>query len=425
MVLKLLIGLSIIVFIHELGHFLAAKLFKVKVEKFYLFFDFGGLKLFKIKHRNTEFGIGWFPLGGYVKLSGMIDESLDTKHLKEKPKDWEFRAKPAWQRIIIMSGGVFFNLILGIALFWGLTVNQHYLPNKELKNGVYVTNAGENLGLLTGDKLIKINGRKVKVFSEISPLSFYKGKLTVLREEVITEINVPDSISLQYLLENKIITPHNYPALIDSVLAIGQAKNIGLIKGDVISGIGKYNVNSFEELTNAIHNYQGKDTYALINRQDSIFKVNVDFKEQPNLGVLINSPYQYEKYNLINSFSKSIKQSFELLYSNLLGIKLLIKGEMGKENITGPIGIAKIYGNDTSILRFLHITAMISLIIGLMNILPIPGLDGGHIVLTLIEVISGRKLSDKALEIIQISGIVLILLLIVFTFYNDIVNLIK
>ncbi|GAB6121174.1 RIP metalloprotease RseP [Dysgonomonas termitidis] len=426
MIIKLLVGLSVIVFIHELGHFLAAKLFKVKVEKFYLFFDIGGKKLFSIKKNGTEFGIGWFPLGGYVKMSGMIDESFDLEGLANSTdKDHEFRYKPAWQRLIILSAGVILNFILGIGLITGLTLNQEFIPNDELKNGIYAYQAGENLGFQSGDKILKLNNHNIDNYSSISPLDFYKGTFLVERNNQIVEIDLTGKVSFMDAVRKKFISPMNFLPIIENVQSGSLAERINMQKKDLILKLDTIQITSIAEFQEKLQNINRNDSILIEYESGSIVKqAKVSLQNEAYLGIIFSVPIKYQKYSFFSALISGCKSSFELLYTNVISLKLIFTGEVSTKSVSGPIGIAKIYGDDTSIERFINITAMLSLVIGFMNILPIPGLDGGHILIILFETITRRKLSEKVQTVILTIGMVLILGLMLFAIINDIVNLI-
>lgn len=425
MILKLLLGLSIIVFIHELGHFLAAKLYKVRVEKFYLFFDLFGKKLFSFKKNGTEFGIGWFPLGGYVKMSGMVDESMDTEQLAEEPKEWEYRSKPAWQRLIILSAGVILNFILGFVLLSCLAFDGVYIPNSELKNGIYAYQGGRDVGFVTGDKIVEYNGEKLDNFSKLTPLSVYNSSFLVQRGDKLVEINLKDQVTLDDVISRKYFSELNYPALVDTVQSGSIAEKIGLRKNDLIVKLDTMNINSFGQLQESLQKIKRNSSVPLvIERSGVIQEFNIELKDNDYLGVIINNPIQYKDNTFIMSLEKGLKSSVDIVYTNAVGLKLMIVGKMSAKNVSGPIGIARIYGDDSSLYKFISITAMLSILIGFMNILPIPGLDGGHIFIILVESLIGRKLGEKSLIIIQWIGVILILSLMIFAVFNDIMNLI-
>ena len=223
MIAQLILGLSILVFVHELGHFLAARAFKIRVDKFYLFFDAWGFKFFKFKRGDTEFGIGWLPLGGYCKISGMIDESMDKEQMKKPPQPWEFRSKPAWQRLIVMVAGVVMNLIMGIIIFTGVIMHyeKEYLPNSSVENGIYAYSAGREIGFQTGDKILKINGKEVERFKDVVTANVLMGSvITVDRNGKTMDITVPDTMYRNYnkSVRDFFIEAHNFDFAIDSVL---------------------------------------------------------------------------------------------------------------------------------------------------------------------------------------------------------------
>lgn len=426
---QLLLGLSILVILHELGHYLAARAFGIKVEKFYLFFDAYGFKLFKFKYGDTEYGIGWLPLGGYVKIAGMIDESMDTEQMAQPVQPWEFRAKPAWQRLIVMLGGIIVNIIVGIVIFWLMTFNygQTFTPNSALTNGIHAGAVGQEIGLKSGDKIIAINGQKVVRFEEIksSKVLLDKTTLTVIRDNKTLYVKVPDNF-LDKIANNKgtFVEPR-YTATVDSILPNSPSAKAGLRKGDKIVGVNQKGIRFQDELKSSI--LAAKNTTVNLrvmrNEQAVDLKVAVD-----SLGAIgfFNDVSEIKRetthYSFLESFPIGVSMAYSTFMDNLKGITKIIKGDASARNISSPIGIAKIYGAEFDWIKFWSLTALISIGLAFMNLLPIPALDGGHVVFLLIEMVKGSPVSEVVMEKAQIAGFLILISLMVFAFGNDILK---
>jgi len=423
---QLILALSIIVTIHEFGHFIAARAFGIRVEKFFLFFDAWGIKLFKFKKGDTEYGIGWLPLGGYVKISGMIDESMDKEAMKLPPKDYEFRSKPAWQRLIVMLGGVVMNFILGIALmtFVTLKYEKEYLPVNSIDTGIYAYDLGKEVGFETGDKLVSVNGEKIDRFSDITSQSNLMGAtVTVLRDGKEVEITIPDDFYKNYTKSRPLfIRADNYAFSIDSVLADGPADKAGVLSGDKILFVDSVEINSFGDFRNSVVKSGGETVAFKLLRANDTLNLNVQVDSSGLVGVFTNTPpYQYKDYSLADGLKYGWNDGISVLEANAKGFGKIFSGkEKATDSLQGPIGIATIYGSEWKWHRFWFLTAMISLILAFMNLLPIPALDGGHVVFLTFEAITRRKLSDKFMEKAQMVGMVLLLGLMVFVIGNDI-----
>lgn len=434
MVGQLLLGLSLLVFVHELGHFLAARAFGIRVEKFYLFFDAWGFKLFSFKIGHTEYGMGWLPLGGYVKIAGMIDESMDKEQMKEPAKPWEFRSKPAWQRLIVMLAGVFVNLVVGVFIFQMLTLfnEKHYLPVSEVnKYGVYASEVGRELGFQTGDKILMIDGKDVERFKDATSAKVLMGSVvTVERDGNRVDIMVPDSAyKMQKGANMPFITNMNYRLGADVVLEGSGAEMAELQANDIIIKIGDRPVESLGEFieTSGLNNYRAQAVdFTLFRNGDTLVK-NIIVDTAGKIGFMIAYPkFDSVNYGFVNAFKYGYKDAMTMLILNVKGLGKVVSGEdKFTENVSGPIGIAQIYGTVWDWSRFWFITGMLSLVLAFMNILPIPALDGGHALFTLIEIITRRKLSDKFMEYAQMVGMVLIMALMVFIIGSDILKLFR
>lgn len=428
---QLILGLSILVVLHEFGHFIAAKAFGIRVEKFYMFFDAWGFKLFKYKKGDTEYGIGWLPLGGYVKIAGMIDESMDKEQMKKPPEPWEFRSKPAWQRLIVMIAGVTVNAILGVIIFaFSLYHYEEYLPNKELqKDGIYAYQLAKDIGFKSGDKIYAINGKEVIRFKEIlSTKTILGSTVTVKRNNSLIDINIPGNFYKNFKKSNKLfIEPLNFPFYIDSVIANFPAAKSGLIKGDKIIKVNNNDISSWGEFTETISSNRGKNIMLNVLRNYDTLNIKLKVDTSGVIGISRSPiPYKPINYSFAQAFKFGYIDAYNLLAANIKGFGKIINGEeKASESIQGPIGIATIYGGTWQWHRFWFITGLLSLILAFMNILPIPALDGGHVVFLIIEAVTRKKIPDKFMEYAQIVGMVILLLLMVFAFGNDIFRLLK
>ena len=434
MAAQLILGLSILVTLHELGHFLAARAFGIKVEKFYLFFDAWGVKLFSFKRGDTEYGMGWLPLGGYVKIAGMIDESLDTDQLSAEPQPWEFRAKPAWQRLIVMVAGVTMNVILGIAIFSYslLHFKQDYLPISTVNNGegIYAYKLGRELGLQNGDKILAINGNKFERFDDVlSTRVLFGALLTIERNGQTMEVTIPDNFYKTVAKNGRgnFIGSGNLQYKADSIIPGGEAEKAGLLPGDKIVAIEGAKISDGDDLKNKLTAIKGGKINLSIVREKHEFDLACGVSDSGKIGVsygvypLATDRYQKQPYTLGSAISFGASDAKEALVSNVKGLKKIFSGdEKATDSVQGPIGIAQIYGGIWDWERFWAITGLLSMVLAFMNMLPIPALDGGHVVFLTVESISGKKLSDKFMERAQIVGMVLLLSLMAFAIGNDI-----
>ena len=432
MIGQLIFGLSILVLLHELGHFLAARAFKIRVEKFYLFFDAWNFKLFSFKKGDTEYGIGWLPLGGYVKIAGMIDESLDKSQLAQEPQPWEFRSKPAWQRLIVMIAGVVVNLILGIIIFSFILFHyeKNYLPLSEVnRDGIYATATGQHLGFASGDKIISINGEPVERFKDAQSVKLLFGsRVEVERKGEHITIQIPENAYKKEVksMRLRFIEPLNYSFSLDSVLPNLPASRAGLRKGDKILGIDTIPITTYGQFKEIITASAGKTLNIAILRGNDTIHTNLTVDTLGLIGILATIPYHEKHYTAWQSLSYGFSDAMDMLYINIKGLGKVLSGEeKATESIQGPIGIARIYGAEWIWSKFWYITGLLSLVLAFMNILPIPALDGGHVLFLLVEIVTRRKPSDKFLEYAQIAGMVILLAIMAFAIGNDIVKLFK
>ncbi|WEK18286.1 MAG: RIP metalloprotease RseP [Candidatus Pedobacter colombiensis] len=432
MATQLLLGLSILVILHELGHFLAARAFGIKIEKFYLFFDAWGFKLFSIKKGDCEYGIGWLPLGGYVKIAGMIDESMDTAQMAQPVQPWEFRSKPAWQRLIVMLGGVIVNIIVGIFIFWVMTFTygETYIANSSVLSGVNPGAVGKELGLQKGDRIIAVNGNKVIRFDELTSSEVLMGNsnLTIVRGDKTIDIKVPDNILNKisdFGVESFISRIPLLTSTIDSVIEGKAASKAGLKKGDRIIAVNSVPVKYDADVRELIPNFKGKTLAIEVTRGAEHLTYNVPVDPAGTIGIGFNFKEVKEetiKYSLLAALPIGIKQAWTTFSDNAKGIWKVLKGEVkANKAFSGPVEIArKVYGGEWIWTKFWLSTGFISIALAFMNLLPIPALDGGHVVFLVIEMIKGKPLGDKFMERAQIVGFVMLLSLMVFVLGNDI-----
>lgn len=441
---QFILSLSLLIVLHELGHFIPAKLFKTKVEKFYLFFDYK-FSLFKKKVGETVYGIGWIPLGGYVKIAGMIDESMDTEQMKQPAQPWEFRSKPAWQRLIIMLGGVIVNFILGIFIYIMLmyAYGEKFLPNENVKDGIWVQDSlAMKLGLQTGDKILTIDGEKIRKFNDIT-LGFINGnKFQLERNGQIIDKSLPvDFISK--LMDRKkneegpIVSPR-YPFMIGAIPDDSHNKNSGIQAKDLIVKINGQNVKYYDEIENNFKENKGTELTLSVKRDNKLIDIPVKISEKGKLGVFpVNLKLSevaklgyYDLANLEYSFSEAVpaglRKSWKTLTDYVKQLKKIFNPKTGAyKSLGGFISIGKIFPSTWSWQVFWEITAFLSIMLGFMNLLPIPALDGGHVVFTLWEMITGRKPGDKFLEYAQVAGFIFLIALLLFANGNDIFRLFK
>ena len=435
MVGQLILGLSILIILHELGHFLAARAFGIKVEKFYLFFDAWNISLFKFTYKGVEYGIGWLPLGGYVKIAGMIDESMDTDQLAGPPQPWEFRSKPAWQRLIVMLGGVTVNIILGIIIFWVLTMRfgETYIPNSAAKHGIVPGEIGKKIGLMAGDNIVAINGKPVERFDDlISPKVLLENSVyTVQRGTQNLSIAIPRTI-LNDLSDHGIDEfISNIPRtkfVVDSVY--GNSLKGGLQKGDSVVAVNGQPVAFWDQLQVALLNTKGKVADITAKRNNNLVPLKIQVNADGTIG-FARSKNDYPEFKTINygffaALPIGASKAWRTFSENAKGLGKIFKGDVKfSKAVSGPVAIANLFGSQVNWVHFWTLVGFLSMVLALMNLLPIPALDGGHAVFLIIEMIKGKPLSDKFLERAQIVGFVILVTLMVFVFGNDIVKIIS
>jgi regulator of sigma E protease len=417
---QLILGLSILVILHEFGHFLAARAFGIKVEKFYLFFDAWNVSLFKFNYKGVEYGIGWLPLGGYVKIAGMIDESMDTDQLTGPPQPWEFRSKPAWQRLIVMLGGIIVNIIVGVFIFWILTIRygETYTPNSEIKYGIVPGTIGQKMGLKAGDKIFAVNNKPIVRFEDLisSKVLLDKTVLNVNRNGRDTDIVVPPTILndlSDYGIEEFISRLPRTKFAIDSVAPKGGAKQAGLQKGDSILAVNGNRVAYFDEMQTQLRLNKNRQVDLTIKRSDSLKQVSAHVDKDGVLGFKPKATLPKDttiNYGFFGSLPIGATKAWGMFTDNAKGISKIFTGQVkARKAISSPIGIAVMFGSHVDWIRFWSLVGFLSMVLALTNLLPIPGLDGGHTLFLIIEMIKGKPLSDNFFERDKIVGFLLLI----------------
>jgi len=431
MVGQLLLGLSILVGLHELGHLLTAKLFGMRVEKFSIGFP---PKIAGFQWGETEYSIGAIPLGGFVKIAGMVDESLDTANLSSEPQPWEFRSKPAWQRLIVMLGGILVNVITGIIIFVALVYSNgetYFSRDQVLQHGIVAYEYGEAIGFKTGDKILDINGQAYQSIAELSSgsaLLSENGYYTVDRQGETIKISIPRGFINSFNSEeafSKFIAIR-FPFKVVAVDPGSGAEAVGIAAGDKIVAINGQSINYFDEMQAALKEVPNQTVQLVRQKGTVIDTLAVPVTAEARIGIAIEPLIQPVKkeYGLMESLIKGTSRAFGAVIVNAKALGKMFTGEVSAKNVSGPIGMAKIYGDQWDWVKFWSITGLISMILAFMNLLPIPALDGGHVVFLLYEMVSGRAPSDKFLEYAQKVGMVILLALMVFALGNDILKLI-
>ena len=438
-ILQVILALSILIIIHEAGHFLWAKLFRIRVDKFFLFFDAGGVKLFSTKAPwfvklfpkaadwETEYGIGWLPLGGYCKIAGMVDESLDTEQLKKDPQPWEFRTKPAWQRLLVMAGGVLNNFILAIGLYiailaiWGSTFVSR-------DNPVYVNELGYELGFRTGDRILR--------FDDYVPEDFLSLQADLARRQArkATVLRGTDTLDIyidQSLLGAVVNTPGMFdlaiPFVVDSVMASSPNAGAGLLRGDRIAVIADIPTPYLQDAQKVMRVHPGEQLPVRVIREADTLSLPLQIDSLGRLGIYFRNPSVERRfYSLGQAIPAGWKLTWNTVGGYLQDLRLVATPQTEAYKSGGSfIAIGQVFPSQWDWYQFLHILALLSIMLGVMNLLPIPALDGGHIVICLYEMITRRKPSDRFLMITQVIGMILLLLLMVLAFGNDIARLIR
>lgn len=431
---QLILSLSILIVLHEFGHFLPARAFNIKVEKFYLFFD-PWFSLFKRKIGETEWGIGWLPLGGYVKIAGMIDESMDTEQMKQPAQPWEFRSKPAWQRLIVMLGGVTVNFILGILIYslvlyvWGETS----LPTSNTTYGIYADSLAQKMGLQSGDKIIALDNEPVKYFKDIRISIFEKESKTIQieRNGQAMSLDIPENLVGELANYKGVFITPSFPCEIAAVAKKSPADSAGLEVGDKIIALNGQPINSFYDFSMNIVDYKSTPIDIQILRDQDTLNQKLRTTDEGKVGILAYPETHYFDFDTINyslgaSFPAGYQKSVGFLGLQINAFGKMFRGKVDASKSLGGFGtIAQMFGTEWDWRRFWYMTAVLSLILGFMNLLPIPALDGGHVMFLLYEVVTGRKPSDKFMEYATMVGFILILGLVLYANGLDILRAIR
>ena len=486
-VLQFFLSLSILIFVHELGHFLAAKAFKTRVEKFYLFFDWGfslfrckkvdGKWRFKFFSKNvpekytvneyrdaagkkqknydlidlntlpeddwrrsdeTEYGIGWFPLGGYNKIAGMIDESMDKSQMQQPPQPWEFRSKPAWQRFIIMIAGVTMNVLLAFVIYIGLLTKEgeQYLPTSEVnKYGISVDSLGYELGFRDGDKILAIDGQYIEKFQDI-PMQIILDKaqtVEVERNGKDTVINLPeDAVTKLLSSQDPTFISYRIPFVVAKVVENSAAQSGGLQSGDVIIGINDIQTPYYQDFVKNIKQFRNQDIDVIVLRDADTLALAMHLPDEGVIGAYTESyltdyfDLETKEYTFLQAIPAGFSKTFSELGDYWKQVKLIFTPKTkAYESVGGFISIGKIFPDQWIWSIFWRMTAFLSIALAVMNILPIPALDGGHILFLLVEIITRRKPSDKFIEVAETIGLILVLGLVILANGNDIIRLFK
>ncbi|QCX01702.1 RIP metalloprotease RseP [Aggregatimonas sangjinii] len=438
-IIQFFISLSLLIVLHELGHFIPAKIFKTRVEKFYLFFDVK-FSLFKKKIGETVYGIGWLPLGGYVKIAGMIDESMDTEAMAEEPKPWEFRSKPAWQRLIIMLGGVTVNFVLAVLIYIALAYayGKQFIPMDSLTDGVNVVEKeiGDKVGIQTGDKILAVDGNKIEEFRSVFMELVNGNTMTIERDGRTIEQEIPVDF-IATLLEDeermRFLSPR-IPFVIGAVSDDSPNKDSGLLPKDHIVQIAGQKIKYFDEAKLILERYKGQKIKLTVARDEGVMtQIPVSITDSATVGVALGGmsyedleakgilKLETKKYSFVESIPAGIDEGVNTLVNYVKQLKKIFNPETGAyKGVGGFAAIGQLFPETWDWPTFWSRTAFISIILAFMNILPIPALDGGHVTFLLYEMITGRKPSDKFLEYAQMTGFFILIALLLFANGNDV-----
>lgn len=434
---QFILSFSILVILHEMGHFLTAKWFKCRVEKFYLFFN-PWFSIFKKKVGETEYGVGWIPLGGYVKISGMIDESMDKEQMKQPPQPWEFRSKPAWQRLIIMLGGVTVNVILAIIIFISITWvwGDEYLPPQNVKYGLSADSLGRTMGLKDGDIVIKVGNDSVKDELKVTAqiLTTDARNITVLRDGQQTQLAVPETMvkSLSKTKGSDFVSVR-FPTVVNVVTKGSEAEKAGFKKDDKLIGIDSIQTPYIQNFQEEIRKHKNTTVGVKTVRNNDTLNLPVKVPQEGMIGFeflvdmkKLGFQSETKKYTLLESFPAGFNRCWKTLVNYITGLKQIFSGRVAaKDSLGSVISIGNIFPGVWDWESFWTLTAIFSIILAFMNVLPVPGLDGGHALFTVYEIITRRKPSDKFIEYAQMVGMVLLLSLMLYAFGLDIWRLFK
>lgn len=433
-ILQLILALSILVIIHEFGHFMFARIFKCRVEKFYLFFD-PWFSLFKKKIGDTEYGIGWLPLGGYCKISGMVDESMDKEQMAEPAKPWEYRSKPAWQRLLIIIGGVMMNFLLAIIIYIGITFTwgDRYVKTSDVKDGFAYSVQAQELGFRNGDKIISVDGQPVESYTQIQSAIILSDRREVVVDragEKLT-ITVPDE-SVKTILNTPGLVTLRIPFVISEVDATGSAKRAGLVAGDSLVAIDSVQMVYFDQYQESFANHSGDTVQMTFMRGGQQITTPIAISDDAKIGVAVQADLSRSykvstaDYTLMQAIPKGFERGISQVDNYWKQLKLIASPETeAYKSVGGFITMGKIFPGEWSWFAFWNITALLSIMLAVLNILPIPALDGGHMVFIIYEMITRRAPSDKFMEVAQYVGFGLLFALLIFANGSDVMRLFK
>ena len=438
--LQVIIALSVLILIHELGHFTFAKLFGIRVDKFYLFFDAWGVKLFSTKSAwfvklfpkaaswETEYGIGWLPLGGYCKIAGMVDESMDTEYLKSEPQPWEFRTKPAWQRVLVMAGGVLFNFILAIAVYAGILAKwgENYISNEG--NAIYVNELAHDMGFRNGDQILMFDDHIPENFGMLQADLARQSvkKATVLRDGDTLNIYI-DQNRIGEILQNPGMFDLAVPFIVAEVSETSPNRALDIQAGDRIVNIAGTETEFLQDARPILMEHAGDTVVTTLTRGTDSLALTVQVDTAGTIGVFLQRPaIKTKEYTLLSAIPGGFAKTFETIGGYIKDLKLVFTPSTEAYKSVGSfIAIGQIFPSAWDWYSFLNILALLSIMLGVMNLLPIPALDGGHMVFTIYEMITGRKPSDKFLYVTQVIGMILVFGLMFLAFGNDIGRLLR
>ena len=426
-IIQVILALSVLIIIHEFGHFLWARLFHIRVEKFYLFFDVGGKALARWHWGETEFGIGWLPFGGYCKIAGMVDESMDLAQLRQEPQPWEFRTHPAWQRLLVMAGGVINNFIFAILAYiaimaiWG----ESYIENRGSR--IYVDELGYEMGFRTGDEILRLDDYVPENFAmlQVDIARRDVRKVTVLRQGDTLDIYI-DQSRIGELLNDPLMFDLAVPFVVDSVMSSSLNAGAGLHRGDRIVSFDGHDVEYVQDSRELLASRASQQIPAQVVRGEDTLGMSMRVDSLGRIGVYMQAPgIQTKRYGLLEAIPAGWRVAGETIRGYLDDLRLVARPSTGAYKSVGSfIAIGQVFPETWDWYRFLSILALLSIMLAIMNLLPIPGLDGGHILFTLYEIITGRKPGEKFLVVAQMVGMVIIFGLMFLAFGNDISRII-
>ncbi len=428
-ILQFILSFSLLVIVHELGHFVFARIFKIRVERFQLFF---GRAVASVKRGRTTYGIGWIPFGGFVTLSGMIDESMNTDQMKKEPKPYEFRSKPVWQRLLTMTGGVIMNVVMAFLIYVGMnyTWGDAYLSNSDVKYGYVFNDEAEKLGFRDGDRILSINDEEIEdVDRLIMTVAIGQGNhVKLLRDGLEMEIITP-TVSVKDLLESSGFMSPRYPFTVSETVEGGGAGEAGLLPGDRLVSLDGRPMEYFDQYQKALQSYKGGNVAIGIERDSAAVTLNMTFdvrvSGQGTIGASIDmlsvTPLHTRNYTLLQSIPAGFRRVGTEIGSYWKQLKLLVNPKTeAYKTVSSPLGIGNIFPGEWDWYRFWSITAMLSIVLAIMNILPIPALDGGHVLFLLAEMFTGRRPSDRFIIYAQVAGMIILFLIMIYALGNDI-----